>query len=60
MTLRRRLQRLEQEHRAGGRCPRCRDRPEQVLRFFHQDSPEETPVPEESYDDAGAAYPACG
>jgi hypothetical protein len=31
-----------------------------VLRFFHQESPEEIPVPEESPDDAGAPCPACG
>jgi hypothetical protein len=60
MTIRRRLQRLEQEHRAGGRCPRCRDRPEQVLRFFHQDNPEAARVPEESHDDAGEPCLACG
>jgi hypothetical protein len=60
MTLRRRLQLLEREHRAGGRCPRCRDRPEQVLRFFHQDSPEGIPVLEENPDDAGEPCPGCG
>jgi hypothetical protein len=60
MTLRRRLQRLEQEHHAGGRCPQCWDRPEQVLRFFHQDSLEEEPVLEESHDDVGEPCPTCG
>ena len=60
MSLRRRLQRLEREHRAGGRCLQCRERPEKVLRFFHQDSPEEASVPEESPDDAGEPCLACG
>jgi hypothetical protein len=60
MILRRRLQHLEQQYRAGGRCPLCRDWPEQVLRFFHQDAPDEAPVPEEGPDDANAPCPACG
>jgi hypothetical protein len=60
MTLRRLLQRLEQEYRAGSRCPQCRDRPERVLRCFHQDSPEGTQVPEKSPDDKGEPCPVCG
>jgi hypothetical protein len=30
------------------------------LRFFHQDSPEGTHVPEECPDDRGEPCPACG
>jgi hypothetical protein len=60
LTLRRRLQRLEQQYRAGDRCPQCRDRPGHVLRFFHKDLPEGTPVLEENPDDAGEPCPVCG
>jgi hypothetical protein len=44
MTLRHRLRRLEQEYRAGGRCPRCRARPVRVLHSSRQEAPEETPT----------------
>ena len=60
VSVRTRLQLLEREHKKGGRCPRCRDRPAMVLRFFRQDSPDGVPVPEEKDDDAGEPCPTCG
>ena len=60
MSLRSRLKRLVSEYGKGGRCPLCRGRPEMVVRFFRQDSPDGTPVPEENDDDAGEPCPACG
>jgi hypothetical protein len=60
ITIRHRFQRLEQEHRADGRSPQCRDPPEQVLRFFCQDSPESAPVPEKSPEDASEPCSAWG
>jgi hypothetical protein len=60
LTLRRHLQRLERELRAGGRCLECRERPERVLRFFPQDAHDETSLQEESHDDVGEPCPDCG
>jgi hypothetical protein len=62
MSIRARLAKLERLALAGGRCPACRDRPGQVLRFYRRDAPgaELVADPGPADDDAGDACPACG
>jgi hypothetical protein len=59
-SIRSRLNRLERDLPHRDRCPVCRDRPGFVLRSFHQDSPDGTPVPYETEGDTGEACAGCG